>query len=66
VPDHGGVIPVDAGGAGGARGCIQRWKISMMIMRPPQRGQGERGSVSSTGSAGSSVLSVIAPLRWIE
>ena len=52
MPGHGVVIPVDAGEAGGARGCIQRSKVSVMIMRPPQHGQGGRGSVSSTGSSG--------------
>ena len=51
MPGHGVIIPVDAGEAGGARGCIQRWKVSMMIMRPPQHGQGGCGSVSSTGLA---------------
>jgi hypothetical protein len=43
VPGHGVIIPVDAGDAGGARGCIRRWKASIMIMRPPQHGQGGRG-----------------------
>jgi hypothetical protein len=52
VPGHGVIIPVDAGEAGGPRGCIQRWKVSVMIMRPPQHGQGGSGSVSSTGSSG--------------
>ena len=56
MPGHGVIIPVDAGEAGGARGCIQRWKVSMMIMRPPQHGQGGCGSVSSTGAAASHAM----------
>ena len=32
----------------------QRRKVSMMILRPPQHGQGSRGSAGSTGSADSS------------
>jgi hypothetical protein len=48
VPGHGVIIPVDAGAVGGPRGCIQRWKVSVMIMRPPQHGQGGRGSASSS------------------
>jgi hypothetical protein len=39
VPGHDDV-PVAAGARGGARGCIQRSKVSMMRMRPPQQGQG--------------------------
>jgi len=39
VPGHDGVR-VAAGARGGARGCIQRSKVSMMRMRPPQQGQG--------------------------
>ena len=46
-------VPGWCGQTGGARGCAQRWKVSMMIMCPPQHGQGGRGSVSSTGSSGS-------------
>lgn len=53
VPGHGVIVPVDVGQTGGPRGCIQRWKVSVMIMRPPQHGQGGRCSVSSTGSSGS-------------
>jgi len=41
VPDHGVALPVGAAEAGGARGCIQRWKVSMMIMCPPQQGHCE-------------------------
>jgi hypothetical protein len=36
APGHNGA----PGAAGGARGCIQRSKVSMMRMRPPQQGQG--------------------------
>ncbi len=39
VPGHDGV-PVAVGARGGARGCIQRSKVSMMRMRPPQQGHG--------------------------
>ena len=35
---HGGSVAVLA--PGGARGWAPRWKVSMMIMRPPQHGQG--------------------------
>jgi hypothetical protein len=40
--------PVVAGAWGGARGCIQRSKVSMMRMRPPQQGRGE-GRVAGQG-----------------
>ena len=53
VPGHGVIIPVDAKVGGGPRGCIQRWKVWVMIMCPPQHGQDGRGSVGSTGSSGS-------------
>jgi len=36
VPGHGVTVPVGAGQTGGGRGCIPRWKVSMMIMRPRQ------------------------------
>jgi hypothetical protein len=41
VPGHDGA-PVVAEAKGGARGCIQRSKVSMMRIRPPQQGQGGR------------------------
>src|ERR1700693_1763540 len=44
VPGHDAIIRVRGGARGGARGCIRRSKISMMIMRPPQHGHGGRGS----------------------
>ena len=53
APGHGSVFPVEAVFCGGARGCIQRPKVSMMIMRPPQHGQGGRESDGSSGSDGS-------------
>ena len=40
VPGHVVTVPVGAGQTGGARGWLQRWKVSMMIMRPPQHGHG--------------------------
>jgi hypothetical protein len=55
VPGHGVIIPVGAADTGGPRGSIPLWKVSMMIMRPPQQGHGGRrsgGSPWSTGSAG--------------
>src|SRR5271168_568560 len=51
VPGHGGV-PVALGAWGGARGCIQRSKVSMMRMRPRQQGQGGRHSIGSGASTG--------------
>jgi len=44
------------GEPGGARGCVQRSKVSMTIIRPPQHGQSGLGSGGSTGS-GLSVVS---------
>ena len=41
VPGHAGALVV-AEAWGGARGCIQRSKVSMIRMRPPQQGQGGR------------------------
>jgi len=38
VPGHDGVLPVDAYARG--RGCLHRPKVSMMVMRQPQQGQG--------------------------
>ena len=35
-------------GFGGARGCIQRSKVSMMRIRPPQQGQGGNRSGGSS------------------
>ena len=52
VPGHDGA-PVAAAARGGARGCIQRSKVSMTRMRPPQHGQGGRGSGGSTAPTGS-------------
>ena len=46
MPGHDGV-PVAAGVWGGARGCIQRSKVLMMRMRPPQQGQGGSQSAGS-------------------
>jgi len=42
-----------AGGTGVGRcfGCCPRKKVSMMIMRPPQQGQGCSGSFGSSGGA---------------
>ena len=51
APGHGITIPVERAEVGGARGCIQRSNVSMMIMRPPQQGQGGHGSGASAGSA---------------
>jgi hypothetical protein len=53
VPGHDGFIPVGVCACGGARGWLQRPKISMMRMRPPQQGQGGVGPGASIGSAGS-------------
>ena len=53
VPGHACAVPVGAGAFGGARGCIQRPKVSTIVMRPPQHGHGRRGSA---GGAGSGVL----------
>jgi hypothetical protein len=39
VPGH-DEAPVAAEAWGGARGCVQRSKVSMMRMGPPQQGQG--------------------------
>jgi hypothetical protein len=39
VPGHDGA-PVAAEARGGARGCIQRSKVSMTRVCPPQQGQG--------------------------
>lgn len=40
VPGHEAVLPVGLGRCGGALGWLQRAKVSMMIMWPPQHGQG--------------------------
>ena len=53
VLDHGEVLPDDADDMGGARGWARRWKLSMMIMRPPQHGQLRHGSGLTSSSAGS-------------
>jgi hypothetical protein len=42
VPGHDAIIRVGWLERGGPRGCAQRSKVSMMIMRPPQQGQGGR------------------------
>ena len=42
MPGQDAVIRVCRGAFGGPRGCIRRSKISMMIIRPPQHGQGSR------------------------
>ncbi len=44
MPGHDVVLPADRGGVGGARSWLQRSKVSMMIMRPPQQGQGGRAA----------------------
>ena len=44
------VFPVEVVSSGGARGCIQQPKVSMMIMCPPQHGQGGRRSEWCVGS----------------
>jgi hypothetical protein len=38
-------------GEGRCFGCCPRKKVSMMIMRPPQQGQGCSGSFGSSGGA---------------
>jgi hypothetical protein len=40
VPGHDVAIPVDVKARGGARGWLQRPKVSTMRIRPPQQGQG--------------------------
>ena len=50
VPGHACAVPVGAGAFGGARGCIQRPKVSTIVMRPPQHGHGRRGSAGGAGS----------------
>ena len=64
VPGHGVIFPVGAGATGGPRGGIQRLNVSMMIMCPPQQGQGGRASGGSTGSthsfAGGTASSALA------
>lgn len=47
MPGHDGLLPVGAVVRGGARGCRHRPKVSMMIMRPPQQGQGGSQSIGS-------------------
>ena len=44
VPGHGGALPVGRGRKGVALGWLQRAKVSMMIMCPPQHGHGGRAS----------------------
>ena len=39
VPGHQEVLPVGLGRCGGALGWLQRAKVSMMIICPPQHGQ---------------------------
>jgi hypothetical protein len=51
VPGHDAIIRVDWG----ARGCVGRSKISMMIMRPPQHGHGSRRSSGVTDATVSGV-----------
>src|SRR5689334_301555 len=60
VPGHDAVLPVVADGCGGARGSRQRPKVAMMVMRPPQQGQGGSqscGSGTSTGAGGGATAS---------
>src|ERR1700760_511371 len=60
VPGHDGVLPVVADGCGGARGSRQRPKVAMMVMCPPQQGQGGSqscGSGTSTGAGGGATAS---------
>ena len=57
VPGHGGALSVGRGRKGGALGWLQRAKVSMMIMCPPQHGHGGRASsgsfaMSSSGGSG--------------
>ena len=42
IPAHGAVSRFVAVASGGPRGCLQRAKVSMMIMRPPQQRHGGR------------------------
>ena len=53
VPGHDGVLPVGLGRCGGALGLLQRVKVSMMIMCPPQHGHGGRTSSGSSGRSSS-------------
>ncbi|VVB42575.1 hypothetical protein RHAL1_00266 [Beijerinckiaceae bacterium RH AL1] len=39
MPGHDVTVPVDATVSGGARGCLPRSKVSMIVIRPPQQGQ---------------------------
>ena len=59
MPDHGANSGIRIGMFGGARGCRQRSKVSMMTMWPPQQGQGGRRSAGSSaaGSSGGTVTS---------
>ena|SRR5271154_5415171 len=54
VPGHDGA-PVASAARGGARGWVQRSKVSMMRMRPPQQGQGGSWAGGSSISTGSGV-----------
>ena len=55
MPGHDAILRVGGSRRGGARGCILRWKISIMTMRPPQQGKGANGTAADAagGSAGS-------------
>ena len=40
VPDHNDTVRVGTAVFGGARACLPRSKVSMIVMRPPQHGHG--------------------------
>lgn len=49
MPGHGASSRMGGVVAGGARGCCQRAKASITIMRPPQQGHGGRVPSGSAG-----------------
>ena len=65
VPGHACAVPVGAGAFGGARGCIQRPKVSTIVMRPPQHGHGrstDRRAPETGGKAGDHAQVVVLGL----
>lgn len=53
MPGHGIISGIGVEMSGGARGCRQRSKVSMMIICPPQQGHRGRRSTGSSRIASS-------------
>ena len=51
VPDHDDTVRVGTAVFGGARACLPRSKVSMIVMRPPQHGHSGRWSGGAVGSS---------------